>query len=63
MRLKLFVGWTVMTQLMKFRKTKSRTLPLGSFWTNKTLLGLYLVVPREPWDRSVVIVLLTSCPT
>ena len=61
MHLILFVGWTVMTHLMKFRKTKFR-----SFWTNfinKTLLGLSLVVPREPWDRSVFIVLLTSCPT
>ena len=41
-----------------------RRLPL--VWTNfidQTLLGLSLVVPREPWDRSVVIVLLTSCPT
>ena len=37
---------------MMFRKTKSRRLPLNCFWTNfinKTLLGLYLVVPREPW--------------
>ena len=42
----LFVGWTVMTHLMKFRKTKRRRMPLVSFWTNfinKTLLGLYLV--------------------
>ena len=49
MQLILFVGWTVMTHLMMFRKTKRR-LPLNCFWTNftnKTLLGLYLVVPLE----------------
>ena len=45
---------------------KHRRLPLGCFLTNsinKTLLGHYPVAPRESWDRSVVIVLLTSCPT
>ena len=64
--LMLFVVWTVMTHLMKFRKTKSRRLQLACFCTNfinKTLLGLFPAVPRESWDRSVVIVLLTSCPT
>ena len=47
MHLILFVGWTVMTHMMKFRKTKNRKLPLGYFWThsiNKTLLGLSLRV-------------------
>ena len=42
---------------------KSTRLPLGFFLTNsidKTLLDLFLAVPRESWDRSVVIVLLTS---
>ena len=66
MHLILFVVWIVITHLMKFRKTKNRRLPLGCFRTNfinKTLLGLFPVAPREPWDRSVVIVLLTSCPT
>ena len=66
MHLILFVGWTVMTHLTKSHKTKSRRLPLVCFWTsciNKTLLGLFLVVPQESWDRSVVIVLLTSCTT
>ena len=50
MHLILFVGWTVMTHLMKFRKTKNRKLPLGYFWTNsidKTLLVLSLAVPQE----------------
>ena len=45
-------------------QNKSRKLPPVYFWTNfinKTLLGLSLVVSRELWDRSVVIVLLTSC--
>ena len=43
MPLILFVVWTVMTHLMKYRKTTNRKLPLGCFWTNsinKTLLGL-----------------------
>ena len=38
----LFVGWTVMTHLMTFHKTKKRRLPLVCFWTNfinKTLLA------------------------
>ena len=55
-----------MTHLTKSHKTKSRRLQLACFWTNfinKTLLGLFLVVPRESWDLSVVIVLLTSCTT
>ena len=30
---------------------------------NKTSLGVLPVEPRKSWDRSVVIVLLTSCPT
>ena len=66
MDLILFVGWTVMTHLMTFRKTKSRRFPLGYFLTNsinKTLLDLFPTALRESWDRSVVIVLLTSCPT
>ena len=66
MHLILFVGWTVMTHLTKSHKTKGRKLQLACFWTswlNKTLLGLFLVVPQESWDRSVVIVLLTSCTT
>ena len=49
-----------MTHLTKSRKTKSRRkLQLACFWTNfinKTLLGVFLVVPRESLDRSVVIV-------
>ena len=56
----------LMTHLTKCHKTKSRRLPLVYFWTscvNKTLLGLSPVVPQESWDRSVVIVLLTSCTT
>ena len=47
-------------------KTKGRKLQLACFWTkfiNKTLLDLSLAVPRKPQDRSVVIVLLTSCAT
>ena len=63
MHLLLFVGWTVMANLTKLRGTTSRRLPLGCFWTNfinKTFRGLFLVVPREPWDGSVVIVLLRS---
>ena len=68
MHLLLFVVWTGNDTLDEVpqNKKKNRKLPSRSFWTNsinKTLLGLYLVVPREPWDRSVVIVLLTSCPT
>ena len=46
-----------------WRSPKGRKLQLACFWTNfinKTLLGLVLVVLRESWDRSVVIVLLTS---
>ena len=45
---------------------RSRKLQLACFWSNtinKTLLGLFVVVPRESRDRSVVIVLLTSCST
>ena len=30
---------------------------------NKTSLGVLPVEPQKSWDRSVVIVLLTSCPT
>ena len=48
MHLILSVGWTVMTRLMKFRKTQNKRLPLGCFWTNymsKILLGL---LPFEP---------------
>ena len=66
MHLLLFVGWTVMTHLMMCRKTKNRNLPLGCSWANfinKTLLDFFPVAPRESWDRSVVIVLLTSCTT
>ena len=66
MHMMLFVGWTVMTHLMKFHKTKSRKLPLGYFWTNsidKTLPDLFLAVPRESWDRSVDTELPTSCST
>ena len=51
---------------MMCRKTKNRKLPLGCFLTNsinKILLDLFPVAPRESWDRSVVIVLLTSCTT
>ena len=62
----LFVAWTMMANLMKLRRIKSRRLLLDYFWTNsmnKTLLGLFPVEPRESWDRSVVIVLLTSCST
>ena len=62
----LFVVWTVMTHLIRFRKITSRRLPLGFFLTNsinKILLDLFPAVPRESWDRSVVIVLLTSCST
>ena len=47
-------------------KQKGRKLQLACFWTNfinKTLLGLCPVAPREPSDRSVVIVLLTLCST
>ena len=50
MHLILFVGWTVMTHLMKFRKTKNRKFPLFYFWSNsihKTLLVLSLAVPQE----------------
>ena len=57
---------TVMTHLTKSHKTNSKKLPLACFWANfinKTLLGFHLVVHRESWDRSVVIVLLTSCTT
>ena len=45
------------------RKQKVATGLLLDKLHKKTLLGLYLVVPREPWDRSVVIVLLTFCTT
>ena len=50
----LFVVWTVMAHLMKFRRIKSRRLPLGCFLTNsmnKTLLGLSLAVPRKKISR------------
>ena len=46
----LFVGWIVMTNLTKSHKTKSRKLQLACFRTNfinKTLLGLFPVVPRS----------------
>ena len=59
-------GYRHIRDLTKSHKTKSRKLQLACFWTNfmnKTLLGLFLVVPRESWDRSVVIVLLASCST
>ena len=54
----LFVVWTVMANLMKFRRTKGRRLLLDYFLTNymnKTLLFLFPVEPRESWDRPVVI--------
>ena len=47
-------------------QNKKQKVTTSYFWTscvNKTLLGLSLVVPHESWYRSVVIVLLTSCPT
>ena len=50
MHLILFGGWIAIAPLMKSHKTKSRKLQLACFWTNftdKTLLGLFLVVPRE----------------
>ena len=62
--LTLFVAWTVMTRFMMCLKTKNRKLLRGCFKTNfinKTWLVLSLAVPREFQDRSVVIVLLTSC--
>ena len=66
MLLAFFLGWTVMTRLMMCRKTKNRKLPLCCFKTNsifKTFLVLLLAVPRKPQNRSVVIVLRTSCLT
>ena len=46
------------------KKQKVATgLLLDKHSIDKTLLVLSLAVPREPWDRSVVIVLLTSCST
>ena len=62
----LSLVWTVMTHLMKSRKTENGRLPLGCFLTysiDKTLLGLFPFAPRESWDRSVFTVLLTSCTT
>ena len=50
---------------MMFLQAKNRSLLLVYFqpnYINKTLLDLFLVVPRESWDLSVVIVLLTSLP-
>ena len=61
----LFVVWTVRTHSMMFLQAKNRSLLLVYFqpnFINKTLLDLFLVVPRESWDISVVIVLLTSLP-
>ena len=66
MLLMLFVVWTVISHLMMFHKKTSRRLLLDYFLTNsinKTLLDLSPVAPRKSWDRSVVIVLLTSCST
>ena len=45
------------------KKQKAATGLLLTNSTNNTLLDLALAVPRKSWDRSVVIVLLTSCPT
>ena len=62
----LFVVWTVMSHLMKLRRIKRRRLLLDYFLTNsinKTFLDLSLAVPRKSWDRSVVVELLTLCPT
>ena len=63
----LFVVWTVMANLMKFRRMRNIRLPLDytfrDKYTNKTLLGLFPVEPRKSWDRSVVIELRTSCTT
>ena len=64
--LRLFVVWTVMTHLVEVRRTRSRRWTLDCLSTNsinQTLLDYFPVGPRESWDRSVVIVLLTSCST
>ena len=45
------------------KKQEVTTLLLLEKSINKTLLGLFPVAPRKSWDRSVVIVLLTFCPT
>ena len=61
----LFVAWTVMANLVKFRRIKSRRLLLDCFLTNhmnKALLCLFPFEALKSWDRSVVIELRTSCP-
>ena len=48
------VAWTVMSNLMKFRRIKSRKLLQDYFLTDsmiKTLLGLFPVEPQESWYR------------
>ena len=62
----LFVSWTVMANLTKLRRIRSRRLPLDYSVTNflsRILLDLSPYEPLKFWDRSVVIELRTSCPT
>ena len=62
----LSVAWTLMANLMKLRRVRSRRLLLDCSVTNcmsRTLLCLSPYEPLKFWDRSVDTKLQTSCPT
>ena len=62
----LFVAWTMMVNLMKLHRIRSRRLPLDysvTDYMSRILLDLSPYGPPKFWDQSAVIELQTSCTT